>query len=68
MHNRGEEKDMTFEEALENLERVVDELEKGELSLDDTIHKFEEGMKLLKICREKIEEAEMKIEELSGEP
>ncbi|RLF40581.1 MAG: exodeoxyribonuclease VII small subunit, partial [Thermoplasmata archaeon] len=35
---------------------------------DDTIHKFEEGMKLLKICREKIEEAEMKIEELSGEP
>ncbi|RLF41134.1 MAG: exodeoxyribonuclease VII small subunit, partial [Thermoplasmata archaeon] len=29
MHNRGEEKDMTFEEALENLERVVDELEKG---------------------------------------
>ena len=59
---------MTFEESLEALERLVGELEKGELSLDETVHKFEEGMKLLKFCRKKIEEAEMKIEELSGEP
>lgn len=68
MHDRGEKKDMTFEEALELLERIVDELERGELSLDETICRFEEGMKLLTFCRKKIEEAEMKIEKLSGEP
>ncbi|MBC7081396.1 MAG: exodeoxyribonuclease VII small subunit [Thermoplasmatales archaeon] len=58
------EKEIGFEEALKKLEEIIEELEKGELSLDETISKFEEGIKLCKLCKEKIEKAEMKIEKL----
>jgi len=67
MQDRGEEKEMKFEDALNELEKVVEELEKGELTLEETIKKFEEGIRLFKICREKLEKAEARIEELSGE-
>ena len=43
---------MNFEENMENLEKIVQELEKGELNLDDSIKKFEEGMNLSKKCNE----------------
>ena len=52
---------MNFEENMESLEKVVQELEKGELNLDDSIKKFEEGMNLSKKCNEILEEAEKKI-------
>lgn len=52
---------MNFEENMENLEKIVQELEKGELNLDETIKKFEEGMQLSKKCNEILEEAEKKI-------
>lgn len=52
---------MNFEENMEALEKVVQELEKGELNLDDSIKKFEEGMNLSKKCNEILEEAEKKI-------
>lgn len=52
---------MNFEENMENLEKIVQELEKGELNLDDSIKKFEEGMNLSKKCNEILEEAEKKI-------
>ena len=52
---------MNFEENMENLEKIVKELEKGELNLDDSIKKFEEGMSLSKKCNEILEEAEKKI-------
>ena len=52
---------MNFEENMENLEKIVKELEKGELNLDDSIKKFEEGMSLWKKCNEILEEAEKKI-------
>lgn len=50
-----------FEEKMENLEKIVTELEKGDLNLDDSVAKFEEGIKISKECNKILEEAEKKI-------
>lgn len=55
------EKKDTFEEKIENLENIVSELEKGNLNLDDSMEKFEKGMKLSKECNKILEESEKKI-------
>ncbi len=52
---------MNFEENIEQLEKIVQELENGNLNLDDSIKKFEEGMNISKKCNEILEEAEKKI-------
>ena len=52
---------MNFEENVEQLEKVVQELENGTLNLEDSIKKFEEGMAISKKCNEILEEAEKKI-------
>lgn len=54
-------KEVKFEEAMEQLEEIAKELENGELSLEESVSKFEEGMKLSKKCNDMIEEAEKKI-------
>ena len=54
-------KDISFEEAMEKLEKIADELENGKASLEESLEIFEEGMKLSKKCNEKIENAEKKI-------
>lgn len=51
----------TFEEQMEALENIVNELEKGDLNLDGSVTKFEEGMKLSKDCNKILEQAEKKI-------
>ena len=56
-----EKKELNFEQTMENLEKIVQELEKGDLNLDDSISKFEEGMKLSKSASKYLEEAEKKI-------
>ena len=53
-----------FEECLERLEKIVAELEKGEVSLDRALELFDEGMKLSGSCRKELEEAEGKVEVL----
>lgn len=50
-----------FEENMENLETIVQDLEKGDLNLEDSIKKFEEGIALSKKCNDILEEAEKKI-------
>ncbi len=52
---------MNFEENVEKLEKTVQELESGNLNLEDSIKKFEEGMELAKRCNEMLEEAEKSI-------
>lgn len=52
---------LTFEEAMENLEKIVSELEDGNLSLDDSVKKFEDGIKLSKHCNEILNKAEREI-------
>jgi exodeoxyribonuclease VII small subunit len=51
-----------FEECLERLERIVQELEKGEVPLEKSLTLFEEGMQLSATCRKQLEEAEGKVE------
>lgn len=58
------EKELSFEEAMEQLENIAGELEKGNLNLDESVAKFEEGMKLSKQCNELLENAERKITSL----
>lgn len=50
-----------FEEKMKELEDLVLELEKGELNLDDSVKKFEEGMKISKECNDILEKAEKRI-------
>jgi len=56
-----EEKEINFEEAMKRLELIAQELEKGDLDLDQSVKKFEEGMALSKKCNEILEEAEKRI-------
>ncbi|MCG2757596.1 MAG: exodeoxyribonuclease VII small subunit [Desulfobacteraceae bacterium] len=52
---------MTFEKSLKQLEQIVQELESGNLPLENAMKKFEEGVKLSKYCSEKLDETEKKI-------
>ena len=51
-----------FEAALEDLELVVEQLETGELSLEDSLEAFEKGVGLVKYCNQKLDEVEKKVE------
>ena len=53
-----------FEDALNKLEKIVDDLEGGELKLDDAIKKYEEGMKLSALCDKKLNVIKKRIEVL----
>ena len=54
--------DKRFESALEELESVVEQLESGDLSLEDSLAIFEKGVGLVKYCNEKLSEVEKKVE------
>jgi exodeoxyribonuclease VII small subunit len=58
-----------FENALKRLEEIIQRLESGELSLDESLKLFEEGIELSRLCTKKLSEAESKVEKLikSGE-
>jgi len=56
--------DQPFEEALKKLEAIVEAMEAGELPLETLMARFEEGMKLARICQGKLAEAELKIQQL----
>ncbi len=51
----------SFEEQIAELEQIINELENGNLNLDDSVAKFEEGMKISKECNKMLENAEKKI-------
>jgi len=57
-------KDKSFEEAINRLEKVVVELEEGELSLEEALKKFEEGIELSRFCTQKLTQAEEKVKKL----
>ncbi len=57
--------EIKFEKAMEKLEKIVDDLETGNIALDEALKKYEEGVKLSRICRERLSQAEKKIEVLT---
>ena len=58
------EKSVDFEKSLARLETIVEEMESGDLSLEQMIKHFEEGSKLVTLCSGKLNEVEQKIEKL----
>jgi len=56
------EKELSFEEALKRLEKITEDLEGEDISLDISLKRYEEGMKLISVCHKKLEEAKKKVE------
>ena len=57
----------TFEQAMAELEKIVTDVEQGKISLEDSIEKYEKGMKLIQHCRAVLEQAEKRIETISNQ-
>lgn len=56
---------MTFEQALQELEKIVGQLEKGDVSLEDSIAAYERGVALKNHCESKLKDAQLKIEKIT---
>ena len=57
--------EMKFEKAMSELEKIVEELERGDLDIDKSLEMFEKGIKMSRLCSKKLNEAEAKIEKLT---
>ena len=57
--------EIKFEKAIQRLEKIVEDLETGELDIDKSLEIFEEGIKMSRVCSKKLSEAEAKIEKLT---
>ncbi|MBF0217755.1 MAG: exodeoxyribonuclease VII small subunit [Candidatus Omnitrophica bacterium] len=55
-------KDVSFERSIEKLEKIVEELESEDFSLENSLKKYEEGVKLSRICQNELDKAKAKIE------
>jgi exodeoxyribonuclease VII small subunit len=60
----AKESNLSFEVALGKLESVVESMESGDVPLAELLAKFEEGTKLLRVCENRLKDAELKIEQL----
>jgi exodeoxyribonuclease VII small subunit len=65
--NENNMNSLSFEQALKKLTDIVTKIESGQISLEQSLAQYEEGMELIKRCREILEKAEKKIEEISKE-
>lgn len=61
-HKKKVSDEITFEEALSRLEKIVSHLESGKTSLEDSLNLFEEGIGLSRQCHEKLKEAQKKVD------
>ena len=62
------EEKKTFEQSIKELEEIVRRLENGDASLDESLTLFESGVKLAKSCQKMLDEAELKVMELTANP
>ena len=58
---------MTFEEAMNELEKLVESLDKGDISLDQAISAYDKGSQLKDLCQKKLNEAKMKVETIQSD-
>jgi exodeoxyribonuclease VII small subunit len=56
--------EVKFEETLKKLEKIVEDLERGDLSLDEALKKYQEGIELARLCSQRLENAKKKIDVL----
>ena len=56
--------ELSFEEALSTLEKIIQQMESGDAPLDSLVTHYQNGVKMLKICRSKLDSAELKINEV----
>ena len=61
------DEETSLEEALDDLEQIVELLEEGKMSLEESLELYEKGMKLAGLCQSRLESAEKRIECLTGE-
>lgn len=59
--------ELTYEQSMEKLEKIVAQLESGELGLEESLKLFEEGTKLAADCNKALNDAEQKVYKLNGE-
>jgi exodeoxyribonuclease VII small subunit len=57
--------EMKFEDALKKLEKIIEEMEQGDLSLDEALKKYQEGLELSRVCSQRLENAKKKIDVLT---
>jgi exodeoxyribonuclease VII small subunit len=62
---KSKKSELSFEDALERLESIIESMEDGETPLADLVEKFEEGANLLKSCQANLKQAELTIEKLN---
>ena len=62
MASPAKKAEISFESAMERLEQIVEEMESGKMLLEDLLVRYEEGMKLVKVCQERLAHAEQKIQ------
>ncbi len=58
---------LSFEQAIQQLKGIVDQIEQGEIPLQDSLEQYEKGMALIKHCRDILQKAEKRIEKISKE-
>ena len=58
--------EMTFEAAFTELEAIVQKLDDGELTLEETISLYEWGQALARLCQERLDQAELRVEQIAG--
>src|SRR5437870_13099600 len=62
MTSSAKKPETSFETAMERLENIVEEMESGKMLLEDLLVRYEDGMKLVKICQDRLAHAEQKIQ------
>lgn len=65
MNKQSENRPEAFEKALQELEQLVDQLEKGDLTLDESLQRFERGVGLARTCQQALRDAEQRVQTLS---
>jgi len=66
MSSNSKNKSLNFESTLREIEKVIESLEEGNLSLEDSIKAYEKGISLTKTCQKMLSDAELKINKLSS--
>ena len=65
--NKTSDQPLTFESAMTELEQLVEKMEDGELTLDESLKAFERGVVLTRLCQNELKNAELKVQQLNSD-